>query len=246
MSETSETSDQENEADQAASSNEEQKRNPSQYPGWIISLRDVPIKVWLSVAGAVALPIGAVIAALASFAIGSINQRLASMEGQLSRQDTIVNARLESIADRIEAATQFEFDASDDMAEIRERLSSIEAQVSLSNEILFRADSPTIQREFLPVLTRVPVDFYGGGEGEAQPAEGFEDMVYTLPFPQNISDRDEAIELLSTTHLELLRSQSETLFDESRHELEISGRQVLLTDGTIQLELTSRVIVKLE
>lgn len=210
---------------------------------WHLSLADIPFKVWLGLVGVLGAIIGGTFHWLANVTVDSLNNQLSSLETQITRQEASLVGRLNSIEARVNDATQVEIDISDDMTEIRERLSRIEAQAALSNEILFKADRASIERDFLPILSRAPDQFFMGGAGEdATPVEEFEEMVLTVPFPRTVTERDEAIELLTKTHRELLEVQARPTFDEAQHSLELSARQVLLTDGTIRLELTSRVI----
>lgn len=131
-----------------------------------------------------------------------------------------------------------------DIADIRERIATLEAQGEANTRVLNSATAAQVERDFIPVITQAPPDRGIGGPG-SEPVPGLETASILIPYPQNIEARQAAVENLKAAHRNLLLSFSSSGFDDEKHDFEITGRQVLNPDnGSILLELTSTPVLR--
>lgn len=170
--------------------------------------------------------------------------RLQELKTATAEYKTETGSRIDRQTTQITRVADFSTQVSRDVSDVRERVTRMEASLEGITEILLSASSPDIEREFLPILRRsAPGEEMGGGG--VQPVDGFDPMVRTIPNPRSVDERTTAIEGLTNAHRRLAESQSSPRFDPEQFDFEILSRQVLLSDGSIQLELTS-VIVRTE
>lgn len=127
-----------------------------------------------------------------------------------------------------------------DISDIRERLARVEIQTENASNILMSSTQPIVEREFAPILARPTPGGLGGPDYDA--VEGFDQMVMTIPYPRNVRDRDAAIQMLTDQHRRYAISVSRPKFDADKYDFAVTQRQILDTDGSIKLELTSTVV----
>ncbi|MEO0698033.1 MAG: hypothetical protein AAFY84_18305 [Pseudomonadota bacterium] len=168
------------------------------------------------------------------------DRRLDDLKSVTSDYRDSTNASLRTLTEEVRRDADFSDQIARDVSDVRERVARMEAALEGVTSVLLAAQQPEIEREFLPILRRTsPTKEVGGPGGE--PVDGFDPMVRTIPNPRSVEERSIAVEELIAAHRTAAIAQGTPQFDET-YDFEIIARQVLLIDGSIQLEITSTIV----
>lgn len=131
-----------------------------------------------------------------------------------------------------------------DVTDVRVRIATLEAQGTAITQALTAVDTPTPTQLFIPVIDNQEEEFIGGPDIGLVTAPGFIDMVSRIDPPRNLEERNTAIELLRERHRSSLLAQSTPEFIEGVHNFVLSYTEIMLPDGTIKLQIRSKVVVE--
>lgn len=179
----------------------------------------------------------------------SVNRYLDERDATLDRLDGSVleyrrgtESQFDVILEDIRRVSDSIDAVSSSTAEIAERVAALEVYSAINTRTLSQIDEPRSEWDFAPVVSYTPEPFIGGADMVAVP--GFDKMTATIPNPRSVRERAEAIERLLNAHRVFAQSQGRPAFIPEEHDFEVGVSNVLQADGSIVLQLTSRVVLR--